>query len=82
MFQFQVNLQADARFRQSANDIQRLEVRNAAGDMVPLGSVIGVEETFGPQLITRYNRVLFHVQAASKVIRENIDGMARWAARR
>jgi HAE1 family hydrophobic/amphiphilic exporter-1 len=52
---YQVNLQADAPFRQLPSDIQRLEVRNHAGDMIPLGSVVGVTESFGPQLVSRYN---------------------------
>ncbi len=52
---FQVTLQADARFRQAKEDIVRLDVRNADGQMVPLGAVVGVEEAFGPQLVTRYN---------------------------
>jgi len=52
---YQVNVQADSRFRLEPEDIQRLEVRNLAGEMIPLGTVVGVEETFGPQLLTRYN---------------------------
>jgi len=52
---YQVNVQADSRFRQRKGDIQQLEVRNEAGEMIPLGSLIGVEESFGPQLVTRYN---------------------------
>jgi len=52
---YQVTLQADSRFRQRKGDIQRLEVRNRDGDMIPLGSVIAVEESFGPQIVTRYN---------------------------
>ncbi|NQZ96709.1 MAG: multidrug efflux RND transporter permease subunit [Myxococcales bacterium] len=52
---YQVNVQADARFRQHQNDIQRLEVRNASGSMLPLGAVLNVEESFGPQLVKRYN---------------------------
>ncbi len=52
---YQVTLQADSEFRQRPGDIQRLEVRNDRGAMVPLGTVVGVEETFGPQLVNRYN---------------------------
>src|SRR5206468_11303894 len=36
---WQVNLQADAAFRVDADTVQQLKVRNAAGDMVPLGAV-------------------------------------------
>jgi HAE1 family hydrophobic/amphiphilic exporter-1 len=52
---YQVTLQADSRFRQRRDDIKRLEVRNASGQMIPLGSVLEVEESFGPQLVRRYN---------------------------
>jgi HAE1 family hydrophobic/amphiphilic exporter-1 len=52
---YQVNVQADSRFRQRRRDIQDLEVRNVSGQMIPLGTVVGVEESFGPQLVTRYN---------------------------
>jgi len=34
---WQVNIQADAPFRTDAADIQQIKVRNADGDMVPLG---------------------------------------------
>ncbi|HEY1375393.1 MAG TPA: multidrug efflux RND transporter permease subunit [Gemmataceae bacterium] len=52
---WQVRVQAQGRFRNRADDIRRLQVRNAAGQMVPLGSVARVEETLGPQIINRYN---------------------------
>jgi HAE1 family hydrophobic/amphiphilic exporter-1 len=52
---YQVRVQADARFRGSPEDIQRLEVRNQAGDMLPLGTLGKVRRTLGPQSITRYN---------------------------
>jgi HAE1 family hydrophobic/amphiphilic exporter-1 len=52
---YQVNVQADARFRATREDIGRLEVRNARGEMLPLGTLLAVRESFGPQLVTRYN---------------------------
>ena len=52
---YQVRVQADAPFRSSIDDILRLEVRNDQGGMVPLGTVVDVSETLGPQIITRYN---------------------------
>lgn len=52
---FQVRVQADAGFRTTPEDIRRLEVRNNSGGMVPLGEVIDVEETLGPQIVSRYN---------------------------
>jgi HAE1 family hydrophobic/amphiphilic exporter-1 len=52
---YQVRVQADAKFRTRVEDIKRLEVRNNDGDMIPLGTVVSVSKTLGPQLITRYN---------------------------
>jgi HAE1 family hydrophobic/amphiphilic exporter-1 len=52
---YQVRVQADQRFRMEPKDIERLEVRNRAGDMIPLGTVAKVERSYGPQIITRYN---------------------------
>jgi multidrug efflux pump len=52
---WQVNVQADAPFRSDAEALKKMKVRNADGDMVPLGSVIDVRESSGPVTITRYN---------------------------
>jgi len=52
---WQVKVQADNQFRIKPEDIRSLEVRNARGDMVPLGTLIDVEQTVGPQTILRYN---------------------------
>ena len=52
---FQVRAQADAPFRAHADDILQLKTRNAAGDMVPLSSLVTVKQTFGPEMVVRYN---------------------------
>ena len=52
---WQVNVQADAPFRVDAETIRQLKVRNADGDMVPLGAVVNIRESAGPVTITRYN---------------------------
>ena len=38
-----------------AETVKQLKVRNADGDMVPLGAVVDVRESAGPVTITRYN---------------------------
>ena len=53
---YQVRVQADQRFRLTKDDIRRLEVRNRDGRMIPLGTVLTVEDRVGPQVITRYNK--------------------------
>ncbi|HEX6958031.1 MAG TPA: multidrug efflux RND transporter permease subunit [Ferrovibrio sp.] len=52
---FQVRAQADARYRISEDDILRLKVRSATGDLVPLGTLVQINETAGPDLVQRYN---------------------------
>ncbi|GAB7525493.1 efflux RND transporter permease subunit [Paraburkholderia sp. 2C] len=52
---YQVRAQADAPFRATAADIGLLKTRNAAGEMVPLSSVVKVTPTYGPEMVVRYN---------------------------
>jgi len=53
---WQVNAQADAPFRMSHDDIRQLRVPNrVTREMMPLGSILSVEEISGPLSITRYN---------------------------
>ena len=52
---FQVKAQADGPFRASPEDIGNLQLRNAEGTMTPLGSIASVEESYGPQTVTRFN---------------------------
>ncbi|WP_299380853.1 efflux RND transporter permease subunit, partial [uncultured Kiloniella sp.] len=52
---YQVIAQADKEFRSEPDDILALQSRNLDGQMIPLGSVLEVEETFGPEIASRYN---------------------------
>ena len=52
---WQVNVQADSAFRVHAENVRSLKVRNAIGEMVPLGTLAKIEEVGGPFVITRYN---------------------------
>nr|WP_298689431.1 multidrug efflux RND transporter permease subunit [uncultured Dongia sp.] len=52
---YRVTAQADGSFRQSLHDIANLKTRNAAGDMVPLGSVAAFDDMTGPYRVPRYN---------------------------
>ena len=52
---YQVIAQADKPFRSAPESIAKLQTRNVAGQMVPLGSVVSVSETFGPDTSMRYN---------------------------
>jgi hydrophobe/amphiphile efflux-1 (HAE1) family protein len=52
---FEVLAQAEAKFREHPEDIRRLKTRNAAGQMVPLGALVSIKETHGPDRAMRYN---------------------------
>jgi HAE1 family hydrophobic/amphiphilic exporter-1 len=52
---WKVQVQADEQFRSRISDIDRLEVRNANGDMIPMGTLAQVRDTVGPNVITRFN---------------------------
>ncbi len=51
---WQVNVQADARFRLRPEDIGKLKVRNASGGMVPLSTLIEVRDVTGPAIVNHY----------------------------
>jgi multidrug efflux pump len=52
---YQVVAQAEAEARSQADDIARLKTRNAQGQMVPLGSMMTVQDSYGPDRVLRYN---------------------------
>ena len=47
--------QADSVFRQKTEDISNLYTRNVQGEMVPLGSMVTIQPSFGPDPVIRYN---------------------------
>ncbi|MDN6322890.1 MAG: multidrug efflux RND transporter permease subunit, partial [Halomonas sp.] len=52
---WQVIAQADAPYRTSVEDIARLRTRNNQGEMVPIGTMVDIRQTFGPDPVLRYN---------------------------
>lgn len=52
---YTVYAQADAEFRDEVSDISQLRTRNTSGEMVAIGSVVDIEETYGPDPVIRYN---------------------------
>jgi multidrug efflux pump len=52
---WQVNVQADLRFRNAVTDVKRLKVRNKYGKMVPISTLASIRDRPGPLIITRYN---------------------------
>jgi hydrophobe/amphiphile efflux-1 (HAE1) family protein len=55
---YQVVAQAEPQFRDDVSDITRLKTRNMAGEMVPVGSLVKVSESFGPDRVVHYNGYL------------------------
>jgi len=52
---YQVRAQADTPYRLDADDIAQLKVRSASGALVPLGTLVEITLTSGPDLVQRYN---------------------------
>lgn len=52
---YQVTAQADSAYRMKPDDIRKLRCRNAAGEMVPLGTLVEIKEITGPDNVVRYN---------------------------
>jgi hydrophobe/amphiphile efflux-1 (HAE1) family protein len=52
---YKVIAQADGEFRDRAEDVTRLKTKNDKGQMVPLGSLVKMTETHGPDRAMRYN---------------------------
>jgi multidrug efflux pump len=52
---YRVIAQGDASFRDEPSDIAQLRTRNQAGEMVPLGAVLTVRQSYGPDRVQHYN---------------------------
>lgn len=55
---YQVRAQADQQFRQDPADILRLKVRSSTGALVPLGTMVEIQNRAGPDLVQRYNMLV------------------------
>ncbi len=52
---YQVRAQADQAFRMSREAILNLKVRSATGALVPLGTLVEIQDASGPSLVQHYN---------------------------
>ncbi|HEY4381712.1 MAG TPA: efflux RND transporter permease subunit [Acidobacteriaceae bacterium] len=68
---YPVFVQGDQQFRQTPDEIARLKVRNATGEMVPIGTVATFKEKTAPYRIPRYN-----LYPASEVMGEAAPGVS------
>lgn len=52
---YQVKIQAEGEYRDTADDIENLYVRSQSGEMVPLRALVKVDKVVGPMNLPRYN---------------------------
>jgi hydrophobic/amphiphilic exporter-1 (mainly G- bacteria), HAE1 family len=52
---YRVYVQADQPFRMKAQDLRQYYVRSTANGLVPLGNIVSLQDTSGPQVINHYN---------------------------
>lgn len=52
---YKVEIQAESSFRNAIEDVRKMFVRNERGEMVPIGTMVSIEERLAPQYLNRYN---------------------------
>jgi multidrug efflux pump len=52
---WRVYAQAEGDYRKKVEDIGNLKTRNAQGEMVPIGSMVNIKQSYGPDPVLRYN---------------------------
>lgn len=52
---YMVNMQAKESFRKKPEDLEKIFVRSAKGEMIPLSSLVSIEQSFGADLVERFN---------------------------
>lgn len=72
---WQVRLSAAPEYRDAVDDIARIQVRSASGEMVPVGAFARAEYTTGPMSLSRYNN-----QRAAKISGNPAPGLSSGAA--
>jgi HAE1 family hydrophobic/amphiphilic exporter-1/multidrug efflux pump len=68
---YRVQMQAEGAFRAKPEDLGNVYVRSAAGDMLPLKSLLTIRQIVGPEQIDRYNAFL-----AAKVLGNAASGFS------
>jgi len=72
---WQVRMTAQPEYRDAVDDIARIQVRSASGDMVPVGAFARAEYITGPMSLSRYNN-----QRAAKISGNPAPGFSSGAA--
>ncbi|HYE47780.1 MAG TPA: efflux RND transporter permease subunit [Caulobacter sp.] len=72
-----VYMQSDAAFRSRPEDLAQVQLRNGAGQMVPLSAVAQTSWTFGPARLERFNGVpAMNIQGSAAPGKSSGDAMA------
>ncbi len=53
---FRVQMQADSMYRRNPDDLEKIYVKNNAGKMVPIATVVSLRKDIGATVINRYNQ--------------------------
>lgn len=53
--QYGVYMQSDIRFRENPETFNSIFVKNDENEMVPVNTIVQLQETYGPETVTRYN---------------------------
>ena len=72
---WQVRMSAAPEYRDAVDDIARIQVRNASGEMVPVGAFARADYITGPMSLSRYNN-----QSAAKISGSPAEGFSSGAA--
>lgn len=53
--QYGVYMQSDIQFRESPESFNSIFVKNDLGEMVPVNTIVKLKQTYGPEVVNRYN---------------------------
>ena len=53
--QYGVYMQSDIQFRESPESFNSIFVKNDKGEMVPVNTIVKLRQTYGPEVVNRYN---------------------------
>ncbi|PMD90345.1 hydrophobe/amphiphile efflux-1 family RND transporter [Siphonobacter sp. BAB-5405] len=52
---YRVNVKAEGQFRMDEESLNQVFVKNASGQMIPIGNLVRLNKVYGPDVVNRYN---------------------------
>ncbi|PQA55075.1 efflux RND transporter permease subunit [Siphonobacter curvatus] len=52
---YRVNVKAEGQFRMDEESLNQVFVKNASGQMIPIGNLVRLHKVYGPDVVNRYN---------------------------